>query len=271
MRPVDEGRPINARRRTASTEVHWIPRTDSGRTAAGLHEWAVVDRELGGRDWAGIDPMRVRKSKGVRHRFTPAMYYWQRTGSHVWCESQLERWEVLWLDYGGQVERLWSQPLTFTFGHGTQLSGDSHIPDLLAQFTDGSFGLFDVRPAERIDDHARVQFDETATICRELGWRYKVLTGHDNRATTNLDCLSASRHDRCRPATATEARILDIAVGGHPRGELCRIVAPNCPPLACAWVDNMAWRRLLDVDLAHVFSSETIYTTADSVHEGRAA
>lgn len=91
MRPVDEAKPINARRRTASTEVHWIPRTDSSRTAAGRHEWAVVDRALGDGDWAEIDPMKVRKSKGVRHRFTPAMCYWQRTGSRVWCESQLER------------------------------------------------------------------------------------------------------------------------------------------------------------------------------------
>src|SRR5690606_20124026 len=110
MRPVDEAKPINPRRRTSSTELHWIPRTDNGRTTAGLHEWAVVDRELGDRDWASIDPMRVRKSKGIRHQFTPAMYYWQRTRSHVWCESQQERWEVLWLDYGGQVELLWAQP-----------------------------------------------------------------------------------------------------------------------------------------------------------------
>ncbi|RUQ06272.1 TnsA-like heteromeric transposase endonuclease subunit [Microbacterium sp. HSID17254] len=271
MRPVDEAKPITPRRRTSSTELHWIPRTDNGRTTAGLQEWAVVDRELGHRDWAGIDPMRVRKSKGVRHRFTPAMYYWQRTGSHVWCESQLERWEVLWLDYSGQVERLWSQPLAVAFGHGTRLSGDSHIPDLLALFTDGSFGLFDVRPAARIDEHARVQFDETATICGALGWRYKVLTGHDNRATANLDCLSASRHDRCRPAPATESRILELAAGGRPRGELCRIIAPDCPPLACAWVDNMAWRRLLNLDLAAVFSSETVYTTADSLPGRKAA
>lgn len=47
MRPVDEAKPINTRRRTSSTELHWIPRTDNGRTTAGLHEWAVVDRELG--------------------------------------------------------------------------------------------------------------------------------------------------------------------------------------------------------------------------------
>lgn len=199
MRPVDEARSINARRRSSSTELHWLPRSNNGRTPAGLHEWAVVDRDLGDRDWAAVDPMRVRKSKGVRHLFTPAMYFWQRTRSHVWCESQEERWEVLWLDYGGHVERLWAQPLAITFGHGSQLSGYSHVPDFLAQFTDGSFGLLDVRPAKRVNEHARVQFGETETICSALGWRYKVLTGHDNRATANLDCLSASRHDRCLP------------------------------------------------------------------------
>lgn len=271
MRPVDEAKPLNPRRRTSSTELHWIPRADNGRTTAGLHEWAVVDRELGDRDWASINPMMVRKSKGVRHRFTPAMYYWQRTRSHVWCESQQERWEVLWLDYGGQVERLWTQPLAITFGHGTRLSGDSHVPDLLAHFADGSLGLFDVRPAARIDDRARIQFDETAKICGTLGWHYKVLTGHEDRATANLDCLSASRHDRCLPTREAESRILDLAVGGRPRGELCQIVSPDCPPLACAWVDNMAWRRLLSLDLAEVFSSETIYTTADSTLRRKAA
>lgn len=95
--------------------------------------------------------------------------------------------------------------------------------------------------------------------------------GHDNRATANLDCLSASRHDRCRPVPATESRILELAAGGRPRGELCRIIAPDCPPLACAWVDNMAWRRLLNLDLAAVFSSETVYTTADSIPGRKAA
>jgi len=45
----------------ASTEVHWIPRTDSGRTTAGLYEWEVVDQAFGEMDWAEIDPMRVRK------------------------------------------------------------------------------------------------------------------------------------------------------------------------------------------------------------------
>lgn len=270
MRPVDEARRITPRRRTSSAELHWIPRTGSGRATDRELEWATVGRDLGDRDWQAIDPMSVRKSKGVRHRFTPAMYFWQRTRSHVWCESQEERWEVLWLDYSAQVERLWAQPMAIVFEHGSPLSGDSHIPDFLAQFTDGSIGLFDVRPAARIDDHARVQFGETAAICDRLGWRYNVLKGHDNRATANLDYLSASRHDRCLPAREAESLILEMAVGGRPRGELCRIVSPDCPPLACAWIDNMAWRRLLNVDLAAVFSSETVYTTAESGSERRA-
>lgn len=271
MRPVDGARPIIPRRRTSFTELHWLSRTDDGSPAAGLHEWEIVDRDLGGRDWAAIDPMRVRKSKGVRHLFTPAMYFWQRTRSHVWCESQQERWEVLWLDYGGQVERLWAQPLAITFGRGSQLSGFSHVPDLLAQFTDGTLGLFDVRPAKRVNDDALIQFKETAEVCEVLGWRYRVLTGHDDLATANLDCLSASRHDRCMPTRSMESLILETARSGRPRGELCRIVSPECPPLACAWVDNMAWRRLLHLDLAAVFSSQTVYTTSDSAHEGRAA
>lgn len=234
-------------------------------------EYAAIGRDLGDRDWTAIDPRRVRTSKGVRHRSTPAMYFWQRTRSHVWCESQEERWEVLWLDFGGQVERLWAQPMAIAFGHGSRLAGHWHIPDFLAQLTDGTYGLFDVRPAKRVDDHARIQFAETADVCETLGWRYRVLTGHDARATRNLDCLSASRHDRCLPTRQVETLILDAARGGRTRGDLCQLASPECPPLACAWVDNLAWRRLLRVDLAAVFSSETVYTTSDSALEGEAA
>ncbi|MGP6176482.1 hypothetical protein ACTU6U_04170 [Microbacterium sp. A196] len=242
-------------------------------TSAGSRrtEFAIVDPELGDRDWASIDPVRVRTSKGVRHRFTPAMYLWQRTRSHVWCESQEERWEVLWLDYGGQVERLWAQPLAIVFGHGSRLSGASHTPDFLAQFTDGTYGLFDVRPANRIDDHAELQFSESANVCADLGWHYRVLTGHDRLATQNLNSLSASRHDRCMPPPEIGAVILAAARDGITRGDLCRVASPACPPLACAWIDNLAWRRLLLLDLGDVFNSDTEFTTSDRALTGAAA
>jgi len=270
MRPVDVAKHITRRRFSARTELHWVPGADdrmSG-TRLPLQDHAVVERELGDRDWATIDPMMVRSSKGVKHQFTNAMYYWQRTGSHVWCESQNERWEALWLDYGGQVERLWAQPLAVAFGHGSRVFGHWHVPDFLAQFTDGTYGLFDARPANRIDDAARAQFDETAAICNTLGWRYRVLSGHDPLATRNLDCLSASRHDRCRPSSEIERLLLHAAQRGRTRRELCVLASPQCPPMACAWVDNLAWRRLLDLDLAAVFNSDTVYTTVNDVLEG---
>lgn len=267
MRPVDIAKQITTRRRSAGTEVHWVPCTNEN--GAGLEQQhAVTSRELGERDWAAIDPVLVRTSKGVRHYFTGALSFWERTRSHVWCESQAERCEVLWLDYGGQVSRLWAQPMAVAFGHGSRLSGHWHIPDLLAQFIDGTYGLLDVRPAARIDDAATLQFDETAKVCAALGWRYRVLAGHDPLATRNLDCISASRHDRCRPTARVEALILDAARGGRTRGELCRIVSRDCPPLACAWVDNLAWRRLLDLDLASTFSSDTVYSTPERIREG---
>ena len=268
MRPVDIAKQITTRRRSASTEVHWVPRVNKDGPGAAQH-YEVISSELGDRDWAAIDPMQVRTSKGARHYFTGALYFWQRSRSHVWCESQEERWEVLWLDYGGQVDRLWAQPMAVAFGHGSRLSGHWHVPDLLAQFADGSYGLLDVRPDALVDDAARLQFDETAKVCAALGWHYRVLTGHDPLATRNLDCVSASRHDRCRPAARIEALILDAARGGgRTRGELCRIVSPDCPPLACAWVDNLAWRRLLDVELAYPFSSDTVYTTSERTWNG---
>lgn len=264
MRPVAEAWRISLRRRTTHTELHWV-RDANKRDALGHgHEWAVADRSIGDRDWAEINPARVRSSSGVRHRFTPGLYYWQRTSSHVWCESQEERHELLWLDYGGQVERVWSQPFAIGWGRRSRLAGLSHFPDFLVQFTDGTYGLIDVRPEARIDEHARLQFGETAAMCGETGLRYQVLSGHDGRATGNLECLSASRHDRCRPTPEVEAAILEAAADGQSRRALCELVSPDCPPLACAWVDNMAWRRLLAVDLGEVFSSETVHTTSVS-------
>lgn len=139
--PVAGPQQIVPRRRTSSTELHWISRTDdNAHQMSERHDWAVIDRDLGDRDWTTIDPLPLRKSKGVRFRFTPGLYFWQPTGTHVWCESQEERWEVLWLEYSGQVERLWAQPVAITFGHGSRLSGHSHFPDLLALFADGSWG-----------------------------------------------------------------------------------------------------------------------------------
>ena len=139
-----------------------------------------------------------------------------------------------WLDYGGQVDKLWSQPMAIAFGLEPRAAGSWHVPDFLAQFTDGSYGLFDIRPAELIDKRARLVFDETENVCNVLGWHYRVLGGHDTLATRNLDCLSMSRYDRCRPLPEVEALILRAARDGVSHQDVCWVASPECPPLAFA-------------------------------------
>ncbi len=168
--PVAGPQQIVPRLRTSSTELHWIPHPgDSTHQKSGHHGWAVVGRDIGDRDWAAIDPRPLRKSKGVRFRFTPSLYFWQTIGTHVWCKSQEEH------------------------------------------------------------------------------------------------------HDRCRPGHKTGRLILSAARGGRSCGDLCQIASPDCPPLACAWVDNLAWRRLIHVDLGGVFSNERVYTTTEAASAGAAA
>lgn len=132
---------IKPRRRSRHTELQWVPRDDGFelRTAISREEFAVADAELGEMDWASIDPQPVRKSGGVRHGFTPAAYYWQRSGEHIWCESQQERWELLWLDYSAQLDLVWSQPMIINFGFDSKLAGDSHVPDFFSLTTDGDY------------------------------------------------------------------------------------------------------------------------------------
>lgn len=70
MRPVDIAKQLTARRRSPYTEAHWVPRSAepaSGRSSV-PQEHAIVRQDVGARDWAAIDPMRVRVSKGVRCR-----------------------------------------------------------------------------------------------------------------------------------------------------------------------------------------------------------
>lgn len=269
MRLTSPMNSMTLRRSRTRTEVQWIPRLNvhPRGTKAGS-EWAIADRELGRRDWASIDPQPVRKSGGVANYYTPALYFWQRTSTHVWCESQEERWQLLWLDFGGQIQRIWSQPLALIFGRESKLFGHAHIPDHMAQFVDGSFGLFDTKHPDRVDDLAQAQFEATEEVCRNLGWHYRALVGYDRQATRNLNCLSSSRHARCRPAPEIEEIILDAARAGRSREELCRLVSPEWPALATAWVDNLAWRKLLELDLSGVVNSATTYTTAEHALRG---
>ena len=129
MKPKLPTNRLARRKAPAVTELQWISRLGVDLISRGMSgdDWAVADLALGERDWAGIDPQPVRKSLGVPSHHTPAMYFWQRTGARVWCESQEERWQLLWLDDGGQIDRIWCQPMRINFGRDTRLFGRRHL------------------------------------------------------------------------------------------------------------------------------------------------
>ena len=266
VRPVSIHKQVTVLPHSTKTELHFVPRANVGRAGGGTsrEEWVVARPDSVSLDWAEMDPVPVRVSKGTpRGRATPAMYFWQRTKSHVWCESQTEKSEVMWLDYGGQVERMWSQPFAVVFGHDTTMARRWHVPDFLAELADGRMCALDVRPKELVQPDDRRKFDATADVCSALGWGYQLLTGHDRNATDVLRWLAASRHQRCAPPTHVEDQLLALARHGATRRALCQAVSPKCPPLACAWVDHLAWHGRLRVDLHLRFDSNTIYSTAD--------
>lgn len=259
--PVTAGARVTTRCYSPNIELHWSP------SATGSEEWGVVSTALGARDWRGIDPLPARLSKGVKGASIPALYHWQRTiaPEWVWCESQAEKAEVMWLDFEGVFTKLWPQPFVICFP--PEVSGAvSHTPDFLGAAEDGRLALFDVRPADRIDERARRQFSLTAEVCETLGWPYEVLSGRETTATMNLEWLKASRHMRCAPPADALERILIAARDGATRAELLAIAAPQRPERANQWVDHLAWHRMIVFDLHARLENNTIFT-ADSTKE----
>jgi hypothetical protein len=221
-----------------------------------------VSAGLGGRDWGVIDPGPVRITKGsTRGRPIPALYYWRRTDSHVWCESQLEKDELMWLDYAGQVTRLWSQPFVVLFEPDVALG--YHVPDFLVELTSGRLCLCDVKPDALIGDQEEGQFKATAAVSEQLGWLYRVLKNHPREQTRVLKWLWATSLDQCRPPRDVEARILEYAQGGATRAELSSFADTESPERGGVWVDYLAWHRRLRLDVGLQFGWSSVYTTVE--------
>jgi hypothetical protein len=70
-----------------------------------------------------------------------------------------------------------------------------HVPDFLAVFRDGSRWLFDVRPAELIEEEDATCFAAAAEAALEAGWRYSVVAGWRPHVLAAIDAMSAQRRD----------------------------------------------------------------------------
>lgn len=251
---------------TNAAEIHYVPSAahSKGRSKQDWEGASNVSAQTGAMNWAAIDPVPVRRTAGSPKGNIPALYHWQRTEEpeFVWCESQAEKNELLWLDWQGALTKVWSQPLALIHAHGTE-GARYHVPDFMGMTYEGRIRLYDVRPAARIDPRTQRQFDLTAAACDELGWTYTVLdgAGRSVRASLNLQWLKAARHPRCAPPGDVEYLILLAAGSGETRAALCAAASPHDPARAAVWIDHLTWHRKLDIDINDPLSSNTVLHT----------
>ena len=87
------------------------------------------------------DPIRVGgqwQNRPNQH----GLYFWQRTGQHIWYESALEAARLVALDQAGEVDKIAAQPFRLLFH--TDAKSVRHDPDFFAVHRNGDQVVYDV-------------------------------------------------------------------------------------------------------------------------------
>lgn len=176
-----------------------------------------------------------------RQRNYHGHYFFSSTGTHVWHESLLERDVLRLLDHAGDVFKVATQPMSLTMGDRV------HVPDILVMHSDGAQTLIDVKPSSRLDVRALEQFETTETVCRQVGWNYRVMTESSPQVRLNLEYLAQFRGTEYDLPAAAEA--LAHHQAGWTLGDLVAAVPGATTAQARAVALGMLWHRDLVVDL----------------------
>lgn len=172
--------------RRAGFEVGFVGRED-GEVRLSLGEVAGVPFER-------VPPVRSFPAyKGQRNY--PGFYYAATLDAHVVFESWLERDAAMALDFDGGVVGFAAQPFWLCWSETDQAR--SHAPDFFARSADGTGIVIDCRPADRVRPRDAEAFAATERACGEVGWQYRLVTGHDPVWLENVRWLAGYRHRRC--------------------------------------------------------------------------
>lgn len=219
---------------------------------------APATRELLAQPIIEALPIRVGgqwQNRPNRH----GLYFWVRTGRHLWYESALELACLLGLDFDGSVQAIASQPFRMLFRAGAK--SVRHDPDFFAVHRNGDQVVYDVKPRARMTSRASDQFDESSRVCKLVGWRHAVLHELDPVVAGNLDFLRGVRHARNHPGEAVFGQILNVFEGGRAIGEGREMVNRRFPALAMPSIRHLIWHRFLKVDLTRRLDFDSIATT----------
>lgn len=229
------------------------------KTSVGSLRTATATSALLHEDFASAVQVRT----GVEYQNRPNRHtyqYFAPQRTHVFCESALEADNLLNLEHSGLVARVASQPMLMLFRAGSKVL--RHFPDFFAVHTNGDLVVYNVKPAARMNDKVRDQFDETARVCAAIGWRHEVLHEPHPVKNRNLQCLRAARHARYHPDEETFERIRSVFDEPRPGVDGARMVNLRLPPVAFAHIRHLLWHGYLDTDLSVPFGSESVLRTS---------
>jgi len=115
-------------------------------------------------------------------------------------------------------------------------------------FRDGSRWLFDVRPAELVEEEDATCFAAAAEAALEAGWRYSVVAGWRPHVLAAVDAMSAQRRDLDDRLGLQDCLLRAVSAGPAAFGDL--VAATPLPAVARAHALHLLWRRRLGVDLS---------------------
>jgi len=194
--------------------------------------------------WDATAPVRAFSwRRGQRHR--PGLQFLVSTGRHHGFESVAEQRVLLALDFAGDLSEVWSQPLWLRYS--CRSGWRKHVPDFLASTRQGLW-LIDVRPAERMDAKARLDFAATAEAALVVGWHYRVVIGFRRQVMTVVDTLSAQRRALTDPCGIGDWLVAQAQQRPYRFGDL--VAGTGLTGLARAQLLHLLWWRRLAVDLA---------------------
>ena len=164
-------------------------------------------------------------------------YKGQRNFPGFYYAACLERDEAMALDFDAAVAAFAAQRFWLSWPDTDRLR--SHAPDFFARTTAGVGVIVDCRPAEQITPRDAAAFAATERACREVGWQYRLVTGHDPvwSLGSALSCISTS---------LSSASLLPSVTGRMPRGSPRRYTGQDADVVPLVRVEQVGHTAVHD-------------------------
>ena len=219
---------------------------------------AIAGPELLDQELYLTAPFRIGHQYPKRRNYT-GEHWFSNTGTHVWYESLFERQSMLWLDFTCDIVAIATQPMRMNFANGRH-----HFPDIIALHADSRQVVYDVRPASLITAKTQAQFDETAKVCRQVGWDYEIISSFGSMAQGNLSWLSNFRQTHYAPPAEARSRLLAALGSPLPLSVAAASMAADRPTASAGWLYHLAWVGEVALDLSAPISNATLVRKASS-------